>query len=97
MAAQKIRIRLKAFDYRLIDQSAQEIVEMSTVVASVGPILHVIVKQCVFDGDLLTRQIQLVVAAAPQSQSAGLQVGHLHLKAGSIGEAHDGDERRDQQ
>jgi small subunit ribosomal protein S10 len=27
MAAQKIRIRLKAFDYRLIDQSAQEIVE----------------------------------------------------------------------
>ena len=27
MANQKIRIRLKAFDYRLIDQSAQEIVE----------------------------------------------------------------------
>ena len=27
MAAQKIRIRLKAFDYRLIDQSALEIVD----------------------------------------------------------------------
>lgn len=27
MQNQKIRIRLKAFDYRLIDQSAQEIVE----------------------------------------------------------------------
>ena len=27
MQSQKIRIRLKAFDYRLIDQSAQEIVE----------------------------------------------------------------------
>ena len=27
MSSQKIRIRLKAFDYRLIDQSAQEIVE----------------------------------------------------------------------
>jgi small subunit ribosomal protein S10 len=26
MQNQKIRIRLKAFDYRLIDQSAQEIV-----------------------------------------------------------------------
>ena len=26
MASQKIRIRLKAFDYKLIDQSAQEIV-----------------------------------------------------------------------
>lgn len=27
MASQRIRIRLKAFDHRLIDQSAQEIVE----------------------------------------------------------------------
>ena len=27
MASQKIRIRLKAFDYKLIDQSAQEIVD----------------------------------------------------------------------
>ena len=27
MQNQRIRIRLKAFDYRLIDQSAQEIVE----------------------------------------------------------------------
>lgn len=27
MQSQKIRIRLKAFDYRLIDQSTQEIVE----------------------------------------------------------------------
>ena len=27
MASQKIRIRLKAFDYKLIDQSASEIVE----------------------------------------------------------------------
>ena len=27
MAGQKIRIRLKAFDYKLIDQSALEIVE----------------------------------------------------------------------
>ncbi|MCP5162490.1 MAG: 30S ribosomal protein S10 [Hahellaceae bacterium] len=27
MQSQKIRIRLKAFDYRLIDQSAQEIVD----------------------------------------------------------------------
>jgi len=27
LAKQKIRIRLKAFDYKLIDQSAQEIVE----------------------------------------------------------------------
>ena len=27
MDSQKIRIRLKAFDYKLIDQSAQEIVD----------------------------------------------------------------------
>ena len=27
MVSQKIRIRLKAFDYKLIDQSAQEIVD----------------------------------------------------------------------
>ena len=40
MAAQKIRIRLKAFDYRLIDQSAQEIVETAKRTGAVvrGPI-----------------------------------------------------------
>jgi len=40
MAAQKIRIRLKAFDYRLIDQSAEEIVETAKRTGAVvkGPI-----------------------------------------------------------
>ena len=40
MQNQKIRIRLKAFDYRLIDQSAQEIVETAkrTGARVAGPI-----------------------------------------------------------
>ncbi len=33
MANQKIRIRLKAYDYSLIDRSAQEIVEPLNVLA----------------------------------------------------------------
>ena len=33
MANQKIRIRLKAYDYSLIDRSAQEIVETANVLA----------------------------------------------------------------
>ena len=40
MAKQKIRIRLKAYDYRLIDRSAQEIVETAKRTGAVvkGPI-----------------------------------------------------------
>jgi small subunit ribosomal protein S10 len=40
MHSQKIRIRLKAFDYRLIDQSAQEIVETAKRTGAVvrGPV-----------------------------------------------------------
>jgi small subunit ribosomal protein S10 len=40
MQNQKIRIRLKAFDYKLIDQSAQEIVETAKRTGAVvkGPI-----------------------------------------------------------
>jgi ribosomal protein S10 len=40
MAAQKIRIRLKAFDYRLIDQSALEIVDTAKRTGAVvkGPV-----------------------------------------------------------
>ncbi len=40
MANQKIRIRLKAFDYRLIDQSAQEIVETAKRTGAIvkGPV-----------------------------------------------------------
>ncbi len=40
MQNQKIRIRLKAFDYRLIDQSAQEIVETAKRTGAVvkGPV-----------------------------------------------------------
>ena len=40
MQSQKIRIRLKAFDYRLIDQSAQEIVETAKRTGAVvrGPV-----------------------------------------------------------
>ena len=40
MAAQKIRIRHKAFNYRLIDQSAQEIVETAKRTGAVvkGPV-----------------------------------------------------------
>jgi small subunit ribosomal protein S10 len=40
MATQKIRIRLKAYDYKLLDQSAGEIVETAkrTVAKVVGPI-----------------------------------------------------------
>jgi small subunit ribosomal protein S10 len=40
MSNQKIRIRLKAFDYRLIDQSAQEIVETAKRTGAVvrGPV-----------------------------------------------------------
>ena len=40
MANQRIRIRLKAFDYRLIDQSAREIVETAkrTGAQVLGPI-----------------------------------------------------------
>jgi len=40
MEKQKIRIRLKAFDYRLIDQSAQEIVDTAKRTGAVvkGPV-----------------------------------------------------------
>ena len=40
MQKQKIRIRLKAFDYKLIDQSAQEIVDTAKRTGSIvkGPI-----------------------------------------------------------
>ena len=40
MSSQKIRIRLKAFDYRLIDQSASQIVETAKRTGAVvkGPI-----------------------------------------------------------
>ena len=40
MQSQKIRIRLKAFDYRLIDQSALEIVETAKRTGAVvkGPV-----------------------------------------------------------
>ena len=40
MAKQKIRIRLKAFDYRLIDQSAAEIVETAKRTGAIvkGPV-----------------------------------------------------------
>ena len=42
MQSQKIRIRLKAFDYRLIDQSAQEIVDTAkrtgAIVKGPGPL-----------------------------------------------------------
>ena len=40
MVCQKIRIRLKAFDYKLIDQSAQEIVDTAKRTGAVvkGPI-----------------------------------------------------------
>ena len=40
MQNQKIRIRLKAFDYRLIDQSAQEIVETAKRTGAIvrGPV-----------------------------------------------------------
>ena len=40
MQNQKIRIRLKAFDYRLIDQSAPEIVETAKLTGAVvrGPV-----------------------------------------------------------
>ena len=40
MQSQKIRIRLKAFDYKLIDQSAQEIVDTAKRTGAVvkGPI-----------------------------------------------------------
>ena len=41
MQKQKIRIRLKAFDYKLIDQSAQEIVDTAKRTGAIvkGPIL----------------------------------------------------------
>ena len=40
MVSQKIRIRLKAFDYKLIDQSAQEIVDTAKGTGAVvkGPV-----------------------------------------------------------
>ena len=40
MDSQKIRIRLKAFDYKLIDQSAQEIVDTAKRTGAVvkGPV-----------------------------------------------------------
>ena len=40
MQKQKIRIRLKAFDYKLIDQSAQEIVDTAEITGAIvkGPI-----------------------------------------------------------
>ena len=40
MSKQKIRIRLKAFDYKLIDQSAQEIVETAKSTGAIvkGPV-----------------------------------------------------------
>src|SRR3989337_2502601 len=51
MAKQKIRIRLKAYDHRLLDQSAGQIVEAAertgAVVAGPGPLPTQIKKFCV--------------------------------------------------
>ena len=48
MQNQKIRIRLKAFDYRLIDQSALEIVETAKRTGAVvrGPVPLPILEYC---------------------------------------------------
>jgi small subunit ribosomal protein S10 len=54
MNAQKIRIRLKAYDYRLLDQSVSEIVETAREtgarVAGPIPLPTVINKYCVLRG-----------------------------------------------
>lgn len=54
MTAQKIRIRLKAYDYRLLDQSVSEIVETAREtgarVAGPIPLPTVINKYCVLRG-----------------------------------------------
>lgn len=54
MTAQKIRIRLKAYDYRLLDQSVSEIVETvretGARVAGPIPLPTVINKYCVLRG-----------------------------------------------
>ena len=61
MQNQKIRIRLKAFDYRLIDQSAQEIVETAKRTGAVvrGPV-PLPTKQAAFRHPALAARQQVV-------------------------------------
>ena len=58
MANQRIRIRLKAFDHRLIDQSAREIVETAkrTGAQVRGPIPLPTKKRALYRADLTARQ-----------------------------------------
>lgn len=54
MAKQKIRIRLKAFDHKLLDQSAQKIVETAkkTGAKVSGPVPLPTEKKCVYNFEI---------------------------------------------
>lgn len=54
MAKQKIRIRLKAFDHKLLDQSAQKIVETAkkTGAKVSGPVPIADRKKCVYNFEI---------------------------------------------
>ena len=67
MAAQKIRIRLKAFDYRLIDQSAQEIVETAK---RTGAVELPAGTEMVMPGDNVSITVELI---APIAMEEGLR------------------------
>ena len=67
MQKQKIRIRLKAFDYKLIDQSALEIVDTAK---RTGAIELPTDKEMVMPGDNVTITVKLI---APIAMEEGLR------------------------
>ncbi|MGI8586627.1 MAG: 30S ribosomal protein S10 [Chloroflexia bacterium] len=62
MAKQKIRIRLKAYDHKILDQSAQQIVETAertgALVAGPVPLPTKIEKHCVIRGPFVDKDSQ---------------------------------------
>ena len=67
MSKQKIRIRLKAFDYKLIDQSAAEIVDTAK---RTGAIELPADKEMVMPGDNVSITVKLI---APIAMEEGLR------------------------
>ena len=67
MAQQKIRIRLKAFDYKLIDQSSAEIVETAKRTGAIQPPEGT---EMVMPGDNISMTVKLI---APIAMEEGLR------------------------
>ena len=71
MARQRIRIRLKAYDHRVIDQSARKIVEEAERTGA----------QCVGPVPLPTRNEKYTVISEPSARTLG-SLTRLNLPAG---------------